>query len=197
MLSEFATPVMHPLFYYFSSQYGLREGLRLRCVRILYVIGRTLILRRVQGISMNETLFDFWMFGQQVVVSPWKIFGLIGVMMFTGRWFVQAYYSRKAGKPVTPRIFWWMSIAGSLILLSYFIFSGKRDLVGVMSNLFPCVISGYNLYLDLTHAKKTVAEAERVLKEKSSAELPVVNTSSQVENAKVENVDVTDSVLNA
>jgi len=107
---------------------------------------------------MDQTLFEFVIFGHDVVVTPWKIFGLVGVMLFTGRWFFQAYYSRKAGKPVTPRIFWLMSVAGSLILLSYFIFSPKRDMVGIMSNLFPSVIALYNLYLDLRHEKKMAVQ---------------------------------------
>ena len=35
-----------------------------------------------------------------------------------------------------PRIFWIMSVLGSALLLSYFIW-GKNDSVGVLSNLFP------------------------------------------------------------
>ncbi len=45
-----------------------------------------------------------------------------------------------------------MSISGSLLLLSYFIF-GKNDSVGILSNLFPAGVAGYNLYLDLTHKR--------------------------------------------
>jgi lipid-A-disaccharide synthase-like uncharacterized protein len=109
---------------------------------------------------MDNTLFEFQLFGFDVVVTAWKLFGLMGVLLFTGRWFFQMYYSRKAGKPVTPRIFWVMSVMGSLILLSYFIFSpNHRDMVGILSNLFPCAIAAYNLYLDLTHEKKMAAAA--------------------------------------
>ena len=95
----------------------------------------------------------------KVVVTPWKLYGLLGVVLFSGRWIVQMHYSRKARKPVTPRIFWLMSMAGSIILLTYFAFSPKQDMIGVLSNLFPSFIAGYNLYLDLTHAKRTEAEA--------------------------------------
>ena len=114
-----------------------------------------------------------------VVVTPWKIYGLIGVALFSGRWLVQMYCSRQAGKPVTPRVFWVMSMAGSLILLSYFIFSPKhRDMVGVLSNLFPSVIAAYNLYLDLKHATTTrvaaVAAASSAAREAAvSAPAPV------------------------
>jgi len=59
---------------------------------------------------------------------------------------------RAAAKPVGPTVFWFMSISGSLLLLSYFIF-GKNDSVGILSNLFPAGVAGYNLYLDLTHKR--------------------------------------------
>jgi lipid-A-disaccharide synthase-like uncharacterized protein len=94
-----------------------------------------------------------------IVINLWKVYGLVGVLLFSGRWFVQLYYSRKAGKPVTPRLFWIMSMAGSAILLSYFLFSPKQDLVGVLSNLFPAFVAAYNLYLDLSHAKRVETQA--------------------------------------
>ena len=56
------------------------------------------------------------------------------------------------GKPVVPTVFWLMSISGSLLLLSYFTF-GKNDSVGILSNLFPAGVAGYNLILDLRHKK--------------------------------------------
>jgi len=104
--------------------------------------------------------WTFNLFGMPVVLTPWEVYGFFGAALFSGRWFVQMYYSRKAGKPVTPRIFWVMSMAGSIILLTYFIFHpDHRDKVGILSNLFPAFIAGYNLYLDLTHAKRTAAAA--------------------------------------
>jgi lipid-A-disaccharide synthase-like uncharacterized protein len=92
-----------------------------------------------------------------ITLTPWKLVGYLGVALFAGRWFVQLYYSRKYGKPVVPTVFWLMSISGSLLLLSYFTF-GKNDSVGVLSNLFPAAVAGYNLYLDLSHKR---ARAER------------------------------------
>ena len=72
--------------------------------------------------------------------------------LFAGRWFVQMFYSRLHGKPVVPTVFWIMSITGSLLLLSYFTF-GKNDSVGILSNLFPAGVAGYNLLLDLRHKR--------------------------------------------
>jgi lipid-A-disaccharide synthase-like uncharacterized protein len=83
-----------------------------------------------------------------IVLTPWKLVGYLGVALFTGRWLVQLYASRRQGRPTVPRLFWYMSIAGSVLLLSYFTF-GKNDSVGILSNLFPAGIAGYNLYLDL------------------------------------------------
>ena len=97
---------------------------------------------------MNQVIVNA--FG--VTVTPWKLVGYLGVLLFAGRWFVQMIYSRRYGRPVVPTVFWIMSISGSLLLLSYFVF-GKNDSVGVLSNLFPAGVAGYNLYLDLTHKR--------------------------------------------
>lgn len=82
-----------------------------------------------------------------VVVTPWKLIGYLGVFLFAGRWFVQLAASKASGRPVMPPLFWYMSAAGSILLLCYFIF-GKNDSVGVLSNLFPAFVTFYNLYLD-------------------------------------------------
>ncbi len=92
---------------------------------------------------MNEVLTVS--FG--VVITPWKLIGYVGVFMFAGRWFVQLFASRMHRQVVVPRTFWYMSIAGSLMLLSYFIF-GRNDSVGILANAFPLGVALYNLYLD-------------------------------------------------
>lgn len=108
---------------------------------------------------MNEALFQLNLFHRVWVVTPWKILGYLGVAIFAGRWFVQVIASHRAGKSYLPRVFWYMSLVGSLLLLSYFVFSDKNDSVGVLSNLFPCVIAGYNLFLDFRHRKRRESAA--------------------------------------
>ena len=93
---------------------------------------------------MKTVLFEF--FG--VVITPWKLVGYLGVVLFAGRWVVQVLATRSHGKPVIPRAFWIMSVSGSALLLSYFIF-GKNDSVGVLSNLFPTGVAVYNLVMDI------------------------------------------------
>jgi len=107
---------------------------------------------------MNNVLSTFEVLGMVLVITPWKIIGYLGVVLFAGRWFVQLWASRRSRKVVMPRLFWYMSIAGSLMLLSYFIF-GKNDSVGILSNAFPFLIASYNLYLDITHKKREVEAA--------------------------------------
>ena len=53
-----------------------------------------------------------------VAITPWKLVGYLGVLLFAGRWFVQMYYSQRHRRPVVPTVFWLMSISGSLLLLS-------------------------------------------------------------------------------
>lgn len=103
---------------------------------------------------MNETIFVFG----KLVITPMKLIGLSGALMFSGRWFVQTYASRKHKKPVIPRSFWYLSLVGTGCQLAYFVF-GKTDAVGILNNLFPAFIAGYNLYLDLTHQRRMDAAA--------------------------------------
>ena len=85
-----------------------------------------------------------WLAWTGIHMSPWKLIGLVGALMFGGRWLVQFFASRRQGKPVIPRLFWYMSMTGSVMLLAYFTF-GKNDSVGILSNLFPTFIAGCNL----------------------------------------------------
>ena len=96
------------------------------------------------------------MFG--VTITPWKLVGYAGVFMFAGRWFVQLAASKAKGKVVMPRLFWYMSACGSVLLLAYFTF-GKNDSVGVLSNLFPLFVALYNLYLDIKNRNAPVSQA--------------------------------------
>ena len=101
---------------------------------------------------MNEVL-GVW-FG--VVVTPWKVIGFVGVFTFAGRWLVQMAASHRSGEPTVPRTFWYMSLTGSILLLMYFTF-GKNDSVGILSNLFPASVAGYNLFLDFRKAARVAS----------------------------------------
>ncbi|MGB3747448.1 MAG: lipid-A-disaccharide synthase N-terminal domain-containing protein [Rhodanobacter sp.] len=92
---------------------------------------------------------------QQFELTPWKMVGFAGTLMFTSRWFVQLYYTRKYKRVVMPLAFWWLSVCGSVLLLAYFVF-GKNDSVGILSNFFPVFVSVYNLVVHLRHRKNSM-----------------------------------------
>ncbi|RCS30989.1 lipid A biosynthesis acyltransferase [Rhodanobacter denitrificans] len=92
---------------------------------------------------------------QQFELTPWKVVGLLGSVMFTSRWFVQLYYTRKLKRVVMPLSFWWLSVCGSALLLAYFVI-GKNDSVGIISNFFPAFVSVYNLVVHLRHRKNSL-----------------------------------------
>lgn len=49
----------------------------------------------------------------------WLAFGLLGTATFGSRFLVQWIVSERAGQSVVPPAFWYLSIAGSVILLVY------------------------------------------------------------------------------
>lgn len=103
---------------------------------------------------MNDVIFQF----HQFVITPWKLIGYLGLFLFTSRWFVQMYATKKMRRVHMPRAFWWLSLCGSALLVSYFTF-GKNDSVGIFANLFPATVSIYNLIVDARHRREGEAAA--------------------------------------
>jgi lipid-A-disaccharide synthase-like uncharacterized protein len=87
-----------------------------------------------------------------IVLTPWKLVGFVGALMFAFRWIIQAWATRRAGRPTIPRSFWIISLAGSAMVTSYFIW-GKNDAVGVLTNLLPASVAMYNLFMDVKAAR--------------------------------------------
>jgi lipid-A-disaccharide synthase-like uncharacterized protein len=104
---------------------------------------------------MNEVLGVVTLFGYTLVVTGWKLVGYFGTLLFTGRWLVQLAASRARRRTHVPPLFWHMSVAGSFLLLAYFIW-GRNDSVGILSNLFPCLVALYNLQLESRHRRAKI-----------------------------------------
>jgi lipid-A-disaccharide synthase-like uncharacterized protein len=81
------------------------------------------------------------------ISEHWKIVGFLGTALFAGRWVVQVWASRRAGRSVTSAAFWICSLLGSLLLLVYFGLGPRRDSVGLAGNCFPFAVALYNLFL--------------------------------------------------
>ena len=90
-----------------------------------------------------------------IVVTPWKIVGFLGALMFAGRWLVQAWATRRARRPTIPRSFWIISLMGSAMVTSYFVW-GKNDAIGVLTNLLPASVAFYNLIMDIRHQRSSL-----------------------------------------
>lgn len=102
---------------------------------------------------MHEVLFEGEFLGKALTITGWKLVGYLGVFLFAGRWVVQVIATKKMGKTHMPDLFWYMSVCGSLMLLSYFIF-GKNDSVGILANLFPAFVAFYNLFTNFRYKKR-------------------------------------------
>jgi lipid-A-disaccharide synthase-like uncharacterized protein len=77
--------------------------------------------------------------------AAWLVVGVTGQLMFTARFLVQWLASERAGRSVVPVLFWWFSIAGSLIVLAYGIH--KLEPVIIIGQLPGTVIYSRNLWL--------------------------------------------------
>ena len=77
-------------------------------------------------------------------LTGWKLIGFSGTFLFSARWLVQLH-ARRSGQLHLPKMFWYMSVVGSSLLLIYFVW-GKNDSVGVLSNAFPALVAFYNMF---------------------------------------------------
>lgn len=80
----------------------------------------------------------------------WVLVGLGGQIVFSARFLLQWAASERAGRSVVPVAFWWLSIAGAAVLLSYAIHRG--DPVFILGQSMGFAIYARNLWL--IHAEK-------------------------------------------
>lgn len=75
----------------------------------------------------------------------WVMFGLAGQLLFTARFVVQWIASERAGRSTIPIVFWWFSIGGGLVLLSYAVY--RADPVFILGQSMGVFIYSRNLWL--------------------------------------------------
>ena len=88
--------------------------------------------------------------------AVWLGVGFLGQAMFFLRFFVQWITSERKGRSVIPVTFWYFSLAGALLLLSYAIY--RLDPVFILGQCFGFLVYGRNLYL--IHGEKRAGEKE-------------------------------------
>jgi len=81
----------------------------------------------------------------------WKVVGWLGNAVFFSRFFVQWYATEKLKRVVVPTAFWWLSLAGSLLLLTYSLH--KEDSVFIFAYLFTWITYIRNLMIHRRHAQ--------------------------------------------
>ncbi len=75
----------------------------------------------------------------------WVAFGLLGQAAFTSRMLVQWLASERAGRSYVPVLFWYLSLAGSLILFVYAVH--RQEPIFALGQAFGWIVYGRNLML--------------------------------------------------
>ncbi len=91
------------------------------------------------------------------------IIGGIGAIVFSMRFLVQWIASEKAGESVIPRSFWHWSIAGTFIMLFYFVL--KRQPIGILLYLPNTCVYVRNLML--------IKKKQRVMTAAAPSQTPI------------------------
>jgi len=83
-----------------------------------------------------DTLIAFFL-------NPWVIIGFFGQFLFFMRFIVQWIATEKKGEVVVPVAFWYLSIAGTLVILGYAIHI--KDIVFTIAQILSLFIYARNL----------------------------------------------------
>ena len=92
---------------------------------------------------------------ETTTATIWLGIGFLGQALFFMRFFVQWIASEKSKRSVIPNAFWYFSLAGGLVLLSYAIY--RRDPVFMLGQFTGLFIYIRNLML-LRNQNKAVNE---------------------------------------
>lgn len=88
----------------------------------------------------------------------WLVVGFAGQALFASRFIIQWISSERAGRSVIPVAFWYASIGGAVVLLSYAIW--RRDPVFILGQSMGFFIYARNLVL-IYRERRENADPER------------------------------------
>ena len=94
-----------------------------------------------------ENWTEFW----------WVALGLTAQLSFSARFIVQWIASERAGRSYVPVAFWYLSLVGGLLLLSYAIY--RQDVVFILGQSMGLIV--YTRNLVLIHRSSKAFESER------------------------------------
>lgn len=114
--------------------------------------------RRSIEIDGQRSVFERALNVHGPVGIAWVLFGLLGQAIFMGRMVVQWLVSEKSKRSIVPPTFWFLSLVGSLMLLTYFVW--RWDIVGMLGQSLGTVIYVRNIMLIRHHKRVSELEAE-------------------------------------
>jgi lipid-A-disaccharide synthase-like uncharacterized protein len=88
-------------------------------------------------------------------LDRWVIVGFAAQAMFSMRFILQWIASERAGRSVFPIAFWWFSIAGGVLLLSYALY--RKDAVFILGQSLGLFVYLRNLYFVMYERRTAVA----------------------------------------
>lgn len=102
-----------------------------------------------------------WWHEKSALDVAWFAIGMAGQSLFFVRWFIQSIASERAGRLVVPDVFWYVSLAGSLMVMAYGVYAIEPVIVLGQFGLLIYARNVYFIWRDGV-AKRTLADAARV-----------------------------------
>jgi lipid-A-disaccharide synthase-like uncharacterized protein len=84
--------------------------------------------------------------------NAWKCIGLAANVLFSTRIVVQWYAMEKRKQVVVPILYWWLSLAGTVLFLAYSVFY-EKDPVYILAYAFPWIPYARNLVIHYRHER--------------------------------------------
>jgi lipid-A-disaccharide synthase-like uncharacterized protein len=82
----------------------------------------------------------------------WTAIGWLANAIFSSRFLVQWYATEKRKQVTVPALFWWLSLVGSLLFLSYAVFYDKHHVI-IFAYAFNWIPYIRNLIIHYRHKK--------------------------------------------
>ena len=95
-----------------------------------------------------------------MTATHWLIIGFIGQVAFGARFVIQWIVSEKQGESTIPLVFWYCSIIGSIVLLSYAIY--REDPVFILGQILGSIIYIRNLILIDRKRKSLLSKQSKI-----------------------------------
>lgn len=88
----------------------------------------------------------------------WVLFGMVGQMVFGSRFVIQWIASERRKSSYIPPVFWWLSVIGGIITLTYAIH--KHDPVFTIAQSIGLLVYVRNLMLIYSHRSQAEPHAD-------------------------------------